>query len=140
MNGAPFVYRGDVLMPCAGAREEALVEYGFACLDAFGIAWGPAHIELKQTPRGPVVTSYELQVTSYELRVTSHESRVTSYELRVTSHESRVTSYKLRASLDRSASSRSRRRTCTWSTCLRTRYSRDAAEIQREIQPRYSAR
>ena len=126
MNGAPFVYRGDVLMPCAGAREEALVEYGFACLDAFGIAWGPAHIELKQTPRGPVVTSYELQVTSYELRVTSHESRVTSY--------------KLRASLDRSASSRSRRRTCTWSTCLRTRYSRDIALRADRVVTRLHAR
>ena len=41
------------LMPCAGPKERALVEYAFATLDALGWRWGPAHIELMSTVDGP---------------------------------------------------------------------------------------
>lgn len=42
-------------MPYAGVAEEQLVTYVFRCLDALGFRWGPAHIEVKQTARGPVL-------------------------------------------------------------------------------------
>jgi len=54
-NGAPFVYNYDELMPAVGGREESLVRYVFAALDALHWRWGPAHIELKWTSRGPVL-------------------------------------------------------------------------------------
>ena len=47
MNGAPFVYFCDELLPCEGPREESLVQYAFDALDALGWRWGPCHIELK---------------------------------------------------------------------------------------------
>jgi len=54
-NGAPFVYRYDELMPAAGEREARLVEYALGVLEAVGWRWGPCHIELKQTSRGPAI-------------------------------------------------------------------------------------
>uniref|UniRef100_A0A7S3WDU2 ATP-grasp domain-containing protein n=1 Tax=Emiliania huxleyi TaxID=2903 RepID=A0A7S3WDU2_EMIHU len=54
-NGAPFVYRYDELMPAAGETEARLVEYALGALEAVGWRWGPCHIELKQTSRGPAL-------------------------------------------------------------------------------------
>jgi hypothetical protein len=54
-NGAPFVYFCDELMPVAGAREIAICVYAQSALDALGWRWGPAHLEIRDGVRGPVL-------------------------------------------------------------------------------------
>lgn len=54
-NGAPFVYFCDELMPVAGPRERAICAYAGSALDALGWRWGPAHLEVRDGARGPVL-------------------------------------------------------------------------------------
>ena len=54
-NGAPFVYSYMELASVAGTVERSLTDYACAVLDALQWRWGPCHIELKATPRGPVL-------------------------------------------------------------------------------------
>ena len=52
-NGAPFVYFGVSPEPSAGAEAQALTSYALRALDALGWRWGPCHLEIKLTRRGP---------------------------------------------------------------------------------------
>jgi biotin carboxylase len=52
---AAFINDLEMLMPRAGAVQDALAAYTSAVLDALGIAWGPAHTELMLTADGPVL-------------------------------------------------------------------------------------
>jgi len=54
-NGAPFVYAYDELMSVEGSRERDLIEYAFSALEALQWRYGPCHIEIKWTERGPVL-------------------------------------------------------------------------------------
>ena len=67
-NGAPFVYRYDEPMPAAGETEARLVEYALGALEAVGWRWGPCHIELKQTSRGPALVEVSLASSSHSLQ------------------------------------------------------------------------
>jgi hypothetical protein len=53
INGAPFVYRSAEARAAAGPEAAALIEYALRTLDALGWRWGPTHIEVKLTSRGP---------------------------------------------------------------------------------------
>ena len=52
---AAFINDLEMLVPRAGAVQDALAAYTSAVLDALGIAWGPAHTELMLTAEGPVL-------------------------------------------------------------------------------------
>lgn len=52
-NGVRDLPAGAELMPRHGTDQEALVEHTLLVLDALGIRNGPAHTELKLTPKGP---------------------------------------------------------------------------------------
>ena len=54
-NGAPFVYTQMALQPVQTSTQRALCDYACAALDALAWQWGPCHIEIKNTPRGPVL-------------------------------------------------------------------------------------
>mmetsp|Transcript_13357 Transcript_13357/g.22192 ORF Transcript_13357/g.22192 Transcript_13357/m.22192 type:complete len:426 (+) Transcript_13357:192-1469(+) len=54
-NSAPFVYFYDEIMPATGEPEKELIQYAFDALDALHWRWGPCHIELKRTSRGPAL-------------------------------------------------------------------------------------
>ena len=47
-------------MPAAGEAARALASYAVAALDALGWQWGPGHIELMLTPRGPRLVEVNL--------------------------------------------------------------------------------
>jgi biotin carboxylase len=53
VNGVPEHLSSVYIMPRAGAVQEQLVTYAGQVLDAVGIQYGPAHIEIKMTPDGP---------------------------------------------------------------------------------------
>lgn len=55
VNGVPDSMGGFYVTPREGAVQEELVSYGCKVLDAVGIRYGPAHIEIKMTPDGPCV-------------------------------------------------------------------------------------
>lgn len=55
LNGAPFVNLCDELRPANDADDEALMEYARRVLDALGVRWGPAHLEIKRPASGPVL-------------------------------------------------------------------------------------
>ncbi|MFF3216349.1 ATP-grasp domain-containing protein [Streptomyces sp. NPDC002886] len=53
VNGITDLSGACYIVPRRGEVQEALVQYAFAVLDALGIRQGPAHVELKMTPKGP---------------------------------------------------------------------------------------
>ena len=82
-NGAPFVNFCDELMPMVGETEEALVAYALECLEAVGFRWGPAHIEIKMSCRGPVLVEvnagrFNGVRRSYPIPLTSHPAHTSS--------------------------------------------------------------
>ena len=52
-NGAPFVYNSAELMSSGTDVADAIMDYACAALDALSWRWGPCHIEVKATRRGP---------------------------------------------------------------------------------------
>lgn len=52
-NGIADLLAGSRLLPRRGDPQDALVDYTLAVLDVLGIRNGPAHTELKMTPKGP---------------------------------------------------------------------------------------
>jgi len=63
-NGAPFVYYSAELVGGAGAEQSALIAYAADALDALGWRWGPAHIEVKLTARGPRLVECTAELTA----------------------------------------------------------------------------
>jgi biotin carboxylase len=53
VNGVLDLLAGLYILPRRGPVQDELVAYGGAVLDALGIQYGPAHIEIKMTPDGP---------------------------------------------------------------------------------------
>jgi hypothetical protein len=59
-NGAPFVYFGVEAMAADGEASHALAAYVLKALDALCWRWGPAHVEVMLTPRGPRLVEVNL--------------------------------------------------------------------------------
>lgn len=57
VNGAPFVYFKTELCPCVGVEAD-IVAYARQALDALGVAYGAAHMEVMLTKEGPVLIEY----------------------------------------------------------------------------------
>lgn len=55
VNGTLDICTVAQLEPCAGPVQDRLVDYAHRVLDALDIRWGPTHLEVKLTPRGPVL-------------------------------------------------------------------------------------
>eukprot|EP00967_Tisochrysis_lutea_P107125 scaffold164924_cov33-Tisochrysis_lutea.AAC.1 len=55
VNGAPFVYFCDELRGVEGPRERAICNYAMAALGVLGWRWGPSHLEIRDSSRGPVL-------------------------------------------------------------------------------------
>lgn len=55
IEGAAVVSDREDLLPRKGERQQELVTYVRAILDALGVAWGPAHTEIMVTDAGPVL-------------------------------------------------------------------------------------
>ncbi|SCD34420.1 ATP-grasp domain-containing protein [Streptomyces sp. BpilaLS-43] len=53
VNGVRDLLGGSSLMVPRGPEQDLLAPYAFSVLDALGIRNGPAHTEVKLTPRGP---------------------------------------------------------------------------------------
>jgi biotin carboxylase len=53
VNGVLDLLAGLYIMPRTGPVQDGLVDYARRVLDALGIRYGPAHIEIKVTPTGP---------------------------------------------------------------------------------------
>ena len=53
-GGAPL-YDRTMLVRVLGSEHQALIDYAFQALDALDISFGPAHIEIMLTDRGPVL-------------------------------------------------------------------------------------
>lgn len=53
VNGVVDLLAGLYILPYRGAVQDQLVRYACRVLDAVGLRYGPAHIEIKMTPDGP---------------------------------------------------------------------------------------
>ena len=53
-GGAPL-YDRTMLVRTLSEEHLAIIDYAYKVLDAFGIRFGPAHVEVMQTDRGPVL-------------------------------------------------------------------------------------
>ncbi|MFJ4771069.1 ATP-grasp domain-containing protein [Streptomyces uncialis] len=62
VNGIPDLLAGFYIVPVEGAVQEKLISYATASLDALGIEYGPAHIEIKMTPDGPCLVEVGARV------------------------------------------------------------------------------
>ncbi|MFI8881852.1 ATP-grasp domain-containing protein [Streptomyces sp. NPDC053813] len=68
-NGVRDLPAGAELMPRHGTDQEALVEHTLLVLDALGIRNGPAHTELKLTPKGPRLVETGARVCGADVHV-----------------------------------------------------------------------
>lgn len=53
VNGITDLLAGLYILPYRGVVQDRLVSYACRVLDAVGLRYGPAHIEIKMTPDGP---------------------------------------------------------------------------------------
>jgi biotin carboxylase len=75
MRGGAAVYNYDELLVCQGAVQERLIAYAFGVLDALGIQYGPAHMEIKDTRRGARLVDFAARFVG--VRVPKIEKRGT---------------------------------------------------------------
>ncbi|WP_241844384.1 ATP-grasp domain-containing protein [Kitasatospora sp. CB01950] len=68
-NGVRDLPAGAELMPRHGVEQEALVEHTLLVLDALGIQNGPAHSELKLTPKGARLVETGARVCGADVHV-----------------------------------------------------------------------
>ncbi|MCY0917378.1 MULTISPECIES: ATP-grasp domain-containing protein [unclassified Streptomyces] len=68
-NGVRDLPAGAELMTRHGVEQEQLVEHTLLVLDALGIRNGPAHTELKLTPRGPRLVETGTRVCGADVHV-----------------------------------------------------------------------
>ncbi|GGQ68119.1 ATP-grasp domain-containing protein [Couchioplanes azureus] len=66
-NGIVDLTCGVRLLPRHGAVQEALVPYAFQVLDALGIRYGAAHLEIKLTPDGPCLVEVGARMAGLDL-------------------------------------------------------------------------
>lgn len=67
VNGVPDLPVACHLLPAEGPLQDRLVEYATAVLDALDIRHGPAHVEVKMTPRGPVIIEVGARISGLDL-------------------------------------------------------------------------
>jgi biotin carboxylase len=80
VNGVPDLMAGFHIVPREGDVQERLVSYACRVLDAVGIRYGPAHIEIKTTPDGPCLVEIGARIggmdNSYLTELATGESQV----------------------------------------------------------------
>lgn len=80
VNGVCDALNGMHILPRAGHIQDRLVAYATQVLDALGIAYGPAHIELKMTPAGPCLVELGARIAgsdmSYFVELATGESQI----------------------------------------------------------------
>ncbi|MFJ4771067.1 ATP-grasp domain-containing protein [Streptomyces uncialis] len=80
VNGMRDALSGLYVIPREGAIQDQLVAYAAQVLDALGIAYGPAHIEIKMTPEGPCLVELGARVggsdNPYYAELATGESQV----------------------------------------------------------------
>ncbi|MCT9008505.1 ATP-grasp domain-containing protein [Streptomyces sp. NPDC054766] len=69
VNGVRDLLGGSQLLPSTGPEQSVLTEYAFSVLDALGIRNGPAHTELKLTPKGPRLVETGARICGADLPV-----------------------------------------------------------------------
>ncbi|MFI9511231.1 ATP-grasp domain-containing protein [Nocardia sp. NPDC052566] len=72
-NGVLDLCDGVVLLAREGDVQEELVRYAYQVLDALGIRHGPAHLEIKLTPKGPRLVEVGARIVGGDL---SHCARI----------------------------------------------------------------
>ncbi|MFJ3231484.1 ATP-grasp domain-containing protein [Streptomyces sp. NPDC086787] len=68
-NGVRDLPAGAELLPRHGSEQDALVEHTLLVLDALGIRNGPAHSELKLTPKGPRLVETGARICGADVHV-----------------------------------------------------------------------
>jgi biotin carboxylase len=66
-NGIVDLTCGVRLLPRHGAVQQALVPYAYGVLDALGIRYGAAHLEIKLTPDGPCLVEVGARMAGLDL-------------------------------------------------------------------------
>ncbi|MEW2422266.1 ATP-grasp domain-containing protein [Streptomyces nigra] len=66
-NGITDLLVESVLVEADAPGVDALTAYAFAVLDALGIRFGPAHLEIKMTPDGPCLVEVGARISGGEL-------------------------------------------------------------------------
>jgi len=66
-NGITDLTCGVRLLPRHGGAQSALVPYAFGVLDALGIRYGAAHLEIKLTPAGPCLVEAGARMAGLDL-------------------------------------------------------------------------
>lgn len=66
-NGITDLTNGLRLMPRHGDGQDAVVPYAFEVLDALGIAYGAAHLEIKLTPDGPCLVEAAARMAGLDM-------------------------------------------------------------------------
>lgn len=67
LNGVPDLLDGMFLVPAVGAVQDALTQYCCEVLDALGIRYGLAHLEVKMTPSGPCLVELGARMAGADL-------------------------------------------------------------------------
>lgn len=66
-NGVPDLTTGLRLLPRCGPAQDAVVPYALQVLDALGISWGAAHLEVKLTPDGPCLVEVGARMAGLDM-------------------------------------------------------------------------
>ncbi|MFD5163834.1 ATP-grasp domain-containing protein [Streptomyces hawaiiensis] len=67
VNGVTDLLVETYLLPAEDAVVQELVDHAHAVLDALGIQYGPAHLEIKRTPNGPRLVEIGARISGGEL-------------------------------------------------------------------------
>ncbi|MER6353109.1 ATP-grasp domain-containing protein [Streptomyces sp. NPDC001634] len=67
VNGVHDISNSVYLLPRHGDAQDRLASYALRVLDALGVRHGPAHIELKLTPEGPVLIEMGARICGGDL-------------------------------------------------------------------------
>lgn len=74
IGGAATVYDQDWLLPFDSDEAAPLISYGLDVLDALGIEYGPAHMEIKLTPTGPCLVEVGARMCGSMVPRLAHEA------------------------------------------------------------------
>lgn len=81
VNGVPDALSGIYIVPRQGMEQDQLVAYAGQALDALGIRFGPAHVEIKMTPHGPCLVELGARIggsdNPYYAELATGESQLT---------------------------------------------------------------
>ncbi len=81
VNGVPDALSGIYIVPRQGVEQDQLAVYASQALDALGIRFGPAHIEIKMTADGPCLVELGARIggsdNPYYAELATGESQLT---------------------------------------------------------------